>query len=53
MDLQNATEGFEYSKASPDFKVSLVHGKLKAAEKDKQMQLFVSGQTYHGRHNSD
>ncbi|HOS46784.1 MAG TPA: ATP-dependent DNA helicase RecG, partial [Paludibacter sp.] len=47
MDLQNATEGFEYFKASfPDFKVSLVHGKLKAAEKDKQMQLFVSGQTH-------
>jgi len=45
--LQNATEGFEYFKASfPDFKVSLVHGKLKAAEKDKQMQLFVSGQTH-------
>ncbi len=46
MDLQNATEGYEYFRESfPEFKVSLVHGRLKAAEKDHQMQLFVKGET--------
>lgn len=46
MDLQNVTEGFEYFRdCFPDFKVSMVHGKLKTAEKDHQMQLFVSGKT--------
>ena len=47
MDLQNATEGFEYFRETfPEFKVSLVHGRLKAIEKDRQMQLFASGQTH-------
>ncbi|MDD4490004.1 MAG: ATP-dependent DNA helicase RecG [Paludibacter sp.] len=46
MDLQNVTEGFEYFRdCFPDSKVSMVHGKLKTAEKDHQMQLFVSGKT--------
>lgn len=46
MDLQNVTEGYEYFRdCFPDFKVSMVHGKLKTAEKDHQMQLFVSGKT--------
>ena len=46
MDLQNATEGYEYFRENfPEFKVSLVHGRLKAAEKDHQMQLFVKGET--------
>ncbi|MDD2283846.1 MAG: ATP-dependent DNA helicase RecG [Paludibacter sp.] len=44
MDLQNVTEGYEYFRECfPDFRVSMVHGKLKPAEKDHQMQLFVSG----------
>ncbi len=47
MDLQNATEGYEYFRDTfPNLKVSLVHGKLKAAEKDRQMQLFVAGETH-------
>ncbi|MEA4976754.1 MAG: ATP-dependent DNA helicase RecG [Paludibacter sp.] len=46
MDLQNVTEGYEYFREFfPDFKVSMVHGRLKPAEKDHQMQLFVSGET--------
>lgn len=46
MDLQNVNEGYEYFRECfPDFRVSMVHGKLKSAEKDHQMQLFVSGKT--------
>lgn len=46
MDLQNVNEGYEYFREFfPGFKVSMVHGKLKPAEKDHQMQLFVSGET--------
>lgn len=47
MDLQNVTEGFEYFRESfPEFKVSMVHGKLKPAEKEYQMQQFVNGKTH-------
>ncbi|GAB1416396.1 ATP-dependent DNA helicase RecG [Paludibacter sp.] len=47
MDLQNVNEGYEYFRVSfPEFKVSMVHGKLKAAEKEYQMQQFVSGNTH-------
>jgi ATP-dependent DNA helicase RecG len=46
MDLQNVMEGLEYFRETfPDFKVSMVHGKLKSAEKEYQMQQFVSGIT--------
>src|SRR5690606_36239746 len=46
IDLQNVNEGYEYFREFfPGFKVSIVHGKLKPAEKDHQMQLFVSGET--------
>lgn len=46
MDLQNVMEGYDYFRETfPDFKVSMVHGKLKAVEKDYQMQQFVSGET--------
>ncbi|MEA4935722.1 MAG: ATP-dependent DNA helicase RecG [Paludibacter sp.] len=46
MDLQNVMEGYDYFRETfPDFKVSMVHGKLKAVEKDYQMQQFVSGKT--------
>ena len=45
-DLKSAEEGFERIKGI--FKgvgVSLVHGKMKPAEKDAQMQKFASGET--------
>jgi len=46
MDLQNLESGFEYiSETFPNYKVSMVHGKLKAKEKEFQMQKFVRGET--------
>lgn len=46
LDLQNVEEGFQYFRETfPDFEVSMVHGKLKPAEKEFQMQQFVSGKT--------
>ncbi len=45
MDLRNLEEGFEYMREIfPQYKISMVHGKLKPAEKDYQMQLFASGE---------
>ena len=46
MDLLDLENGYNYIlETFPDYKVSKVHGKLKAAEKDYQMQQFASGQT--------
>ena len=46
MDLKNLLAGFETTKAIfPEYKVSMVHGKMKSAEKDAEMQRFVSGET--------
>jgi len=46
MDLRNLEEGYEYiCGVFPHCKVSKVHGKLKAAEKEFQMHRFVSGET--------
>lgn len=46
MDMRFLEEGYEYFKQMfPDFKISMVHGKMKSSEKDEQMQLFVSGKT--------
>jgi ATP-dependent DNA helicase RecG len=46
MDLQNLTEGFETTKKIfPEYHVCMVHGKMKAAEKEVEMQKFVSGET--------
>jgi len=45
IDLQNLEEGYErICSQFPDYKICKVHGKMKSAEKDAQMQLFVSGQ---------
>ncbi len=45
MDLQDLENGYLYIRENfPNFTVSKVHGKLKAAEKDFQMQRFVSGE---------
>lgn len=44
IDLQNLEEGYEQIRAAfPEYKVCKVHGQMKPAEKDEQMQLFVSG----------
>lgn len=46
LDLQNVTEGYEYFlETFPQYKVSMVHGRLKSTEKEYQMQQFVSGNT--------
>ena len=45
IDLKNLEEGYLHiCEEFPDCKVFKVHGKMKAAEKDAQMQLFVSGE---------
>lgn len=46
MDLLDLQNGFnELGEAFPDCKISMVHGQMKAADKDLQMQRFVSGET--------
>ncbi|MDR0232570.1 MAG: ATP-dependent DNA helicase RecG [Dysgonamonadaceae bacterium] len=43
-DLKNLTEGFEHTKEIfPEYEVCMVHGKMKPAEKDAEMQKFISG----------
>lgn len=45
IDLKNLEEGYLHvCEAFPDCCVCKVHGQMKPAEKDVQMQLFVSGQ---------
>ncbi|MDL2247428.1 ATP-dependent DNA helicase RecG [Bacteroides sp. OttesenSCG-928-J23] len=45
IDIKNLEEGYEQiCKEFPEQTVCKVHGKMKAAEKDAQMQLFVSGE---------
>ncbi|MDR0768457.1 MAG: ATP-dependent DNA helicase RecG [Dysgonamonadaceae bacterium] len=47
MDLKNLKEGFETTKEIfPEYHVSMVHGRMKAAEKDAEMQKFVAGDTH-------
>ena len=48
LDFKNLTEGYEYISASfplPKYKVSIVHGKLKPAEKDAEMERFMRNET--------
>ncbi len=45
IDLKNLEEGYLHiCEEFPECKVCKVHGKMKPAEKDEQMQLFVSGE---------
>lgn len=45
IDLKNLEEGYQHiCDEFPGCKVCKVHGKMKAAEKDEQMQLFISGE---------
>ncbi len=45
-DLRNLEQGYqELRSAFSDYRVSKVHGKMKAKEKDAEMQRFISGQT--------
>ena len=46
MDIKNLEEGYGHICAEfPQCKVSKVHGQMKPAEKDAEMQRFVSGET--------
>jgi ATP-dependent DNA helicase RecG len=45
LDLKDATAGYEQLKERfPAFKVGLVHGKMKSADKDATMKLFKDGE---------
>lgn len=46
LDMKNLEDGYEtLCQAFPDYKISRVHGKMKAADKDAEMQRFASGET--------
>jgi len=48
MDLQNLMSGFEALSRDfpiPEYQISIVHGKMKAGDKDFEMQRFVRGET--------
>ncbi len=48
MDLKNLMEGYEAISRDfplPDYRISIVHGKMKPADKDFEMQRFVKGET--------
>lgn len=46
MDIKNLEEGYEHVCAEfPECQVSKVHGQMKPAEKDAEMQRFVNGET--------
>ena len=46
LDLKDLQTGFnELCETFPDYRISMVHGQMKAADKDFQMRRFVSGET--------
>ena len=46
IDLKNLEQGFEVlQQAFPEFRLSKVHGKMKPADKDMEMQRFARGET--------
>ncbi len=46
LDLKNLEDGFEQlTQIFPEYRLSKVHGKMKAKEKEEEMQRFVSGET--------
>jgi len=46
MDLLDLQNGFNsLCEAFPDYKISMVHGQMRAADKDLQMQRFAKGET--------
>ena len=46
IDLRNLEEGFEtMCQVFPEFRLSKVHGKMKPADKEEEMQKFVRGET--------
>ena len=48
LDLNNLEEGYEALSREfpkPEYQISVVHGKMKAADKEREMQRFVRGET--------
>lgn len=48
LDLLNLEEGYEALSREfppPDYRISIVHGRMKAGDKDYEMQRFASGKT--------
>ena len=46
MDLQNLEDGYKHlQEVFPDYRMSKVHGRMKAAEKEEEMRRFASGET--------
>ena len=48
LDLQNLEEGYEALQRAfprPQYQISVVHGRMKPADKDFEMQRFVKGET--------
>ena len=46
MDIRNLEEGYEQlCRAMPEYRISRVHGKMKPAEKEAEMQAFAAGET--------
>lgn len=48
LDFKNLETGYEQMKnifPEPNYHISMVHGQLPAAEKEEEMQKFISGQT--------
>ena len=46
LELQDLTNGYnQLCETFPYYRISMVHGQMKAKDKDEQMQRFVSGET--------
>ena len=45
-DLEDGYEGISRAFPPPGYAVSVVHGRMKAEEKEKAMKLFISGRTH-------
>jgi len=47
VDYKNLEEGFKtFKQVFPEYKVCMVHGKMKAVDKDTEMQKFISGEAH-------
>ena len=44
-DLMDGYASIERDFPKPDYQISIVHGKMKAADKDYEMQRFIKGET--------
>lgn len=47
LDYKNLEEGFElFKEVFSEYKVCMVHGRMKAADKDTEMQKFITGEAH-------